>query len=101
MIAVFVLLVVISVRAIHVVIPGDDLHAFRHFDMLDDTAFDCDSNDLHSVALPSRFKRVSPKRYGEPQQCHGSPSTLPLSMWLEVEVKPRAVLKEQAALASI
>jgi hypothetical protein len=72
MVAVLVLLMLITVCAVHVVISDDDLHAFRHFDVLDDSSFDCHSNDLHGPALPSRFKRVSPKNNGEPWQCHGS-----------------------------
>lgn len=37
MIAVLVLLVLITVCAVHVVIPDDNLHALRHFDMLHDS----------------------------------------------------------------
>ena len=44
---------------IHVVILDDDLHAIRHFDVLDDSPFDCDSNDFHGLVFPSSFKRVS------------------------------------------
>jgi hypothetical protein len=64
LIPVFVLLKLIGLGAVHVVISDDDLHTFRYFDVLDDSAFNGDSDDLHGLVLLSRFKRVSRRNEG-------------------------------------